>query len=215
MITHPTIKQLKAFYHNRFSMDNWGWIYLHVLQCRKCAKKFGVLKQKYGFHHKNIEYKCFKNLSDEEKEKMKICYGACVFTAWRLDTITSLEEMLLHLNAIAALEEDLDIENGERYLQYKSWEEGWEALTTSANWLSEMVSDSERFFLFRDLARIIILTWDKENYQRKFPIYIPDQNIAYIGESLGIKENDAYNICEEEFWDLQKIWNKREQSDMK
>jgi hypothetical protein len=217
MTKHPTTEQLRRFYHDKWEMENIGWIFLHIIKCRKCSRKFANLKVKYKSKHKKIEYKNFKDLSPEAIEKVKVCYGACVFISWRLDAVSTLEDIRMYSNAIEMLEEDIEIKNGERYLQYKSWEEGWEALSSSASWLSEMVSDSERFFLFRDLARIIILTWDQDDYRKKLPMYLSDQNIECIAENLGLVKNLALGIAEEELWDVQKFWHKydREKSNVR
>lgn len=189
-------------------MNNCAWIFCHITRCRKCSRKFAALKAKYEFKHKNTEYNNFKDLSPEAVERVKICYGACIFIAWNLESICNLEDMGWHVGALEMIEEDIEIKNPERYLNYKTAKEGWSALRNAGHWLSEMELE-ERFFLFRDLARIFILTWDKEAPERKCPVYIPDQNISYIADELGIPKNIAYQISEEELWDQQRFWAKR------
>ena len=118
--------------------------------------------------------------------------------------------MALHIDAIGMLEEDIEIKDGESYLQYNSWEEGWNSLKKSTHRLVEMKTElKQRNFLFRDLVRIIILTWEADDPRRRFPVYVSDLNISCIAENLEIAEKIAFNIAEEEFWDLQKFWRKR------
>lgn len=206
---HPTITQLKKFFHDRLAIKSHLEIFTHIMTCRKCSRKFARLKVKYKYRHKNTDYKNYKDLSSKALERISVCYGVCVFVSWRLDSISSLEDMAWYMNAVAMLEEDIGIENPEKYLNYNTLEEAWLAFTEPAHWLSEMEIE-ERFFLFRDLARMFILVWDKEDPQSKCPIYIPDQIVLCITDELGIPEDDAYAIGEEELWDVQKFWKNLE-----
>jgi len=210
---HPTIKQLKQFYHDRWAMKKWHWIFFHIMKCRRCSKKFATLKVRYKFKHKGTDpysYRYITQLWDthpEVAEHRAICYGVCVFVSWGLSDISSLEDMWLYLDGIKVLD-DLGVKDSEKYLNYKNIDDAWLVFENSAHLLANMEPE-ECFFIFRNLAWLFILTWDKEATESKFPIYMPDSNISYISKHLGIPTDIAYKISEEELWNLQIFWKKR------
>jgi hypothetical protein len=215
-IKHPTEKEIETFYHERTSVSDCAWVTTHLTSCRRCSRKFQKLKEKQKFRHKGTKFAHnYKSLDllwiiqPETAERMATCLAASTFAHWRLDEVSIVEEMEYYSNALLMLK-DCDIKNPEKYLNYKNIDEAWTAFDYAAQWLARM-EIAQRFDLFVTLASTYIISWSDD--LRESPVYIKNDSISHMAGKLGIPEEMAWKITEEELWNLQEYWKHRDKGE--
>ena len=150
-----------------------------------------------------------KRIKPEIAEHLTRCMATTLFDSYRLNCITSLQDMDDYCHVVEYLH-NFGAENPDDYLDYTDMNKVWKTFKESAEWLA-LNDVAERYLVFRNITRNYmfdlgrgVLNIENPKYSKKAEPVIT--KVLYVADKLKIPDDTIWRDVQEEFTEVQKCY---------